>query len=85
MTQKMSPDELGQQLKQMYDRAPYGNKTEMIHLFGVLYAKEISHQTVAVVAAAGIPPSYVTEVHKGIRLSKYVTVKPSVRRGFTGG
>lgn len=80
----MTTEDLGQKLKQMYERAPYGHQTESIHLFGVLYAKEIGHQTAAIVAAAGIPPSYITEVHKGIRLSKYVTVKPSARRGFTG-
>lgn len=75
----MSADELGQQLKRMYERAPDGDKTAMILLFGVRYAPEIGHQARAVVTAAGLKPSYDTEVRKGMRLSKYVTVIPSAR------
>ena len=74
----MTVYELGAKLAEMY-HAPGANKTTMIHLFGVMYADEIKAagtNATEVIKASGLPESYVTEVHKGMRLSQYVSVKP---------
>lgn len=50
----------------------------MIHLFGIKYGKEIkeSGSTFKEVAkAAKINDSYATEISKGAKLAKFVTVK----------
>lgn len=69
--------ELGNKLKAMYSQKNV-NKVAMIHLFGVIYAEVMRSENIKsteVVKAAQIPESYVTEVNKGISLSKYVTVR----------
>ena len=66
-------------LRDMYNRAPYGEKTTYIRLFGIKYAEEIAHISRSeLVDLAGIKSSYDTEIYKGIKLSKYVEIKPGV-------
>lgn len=70
--------ELGERLGSMYHGAERGDAVVMIHLFGILYAEQIKGSKAAVkeiVAAAGISESYVIEVHKGIKLAKFVQVR----------
>lgn len=77
----MNIDELGRTLRDMYENAPHGEKTTGIHLFGVKYANQIATGGLTgaeVIRASGIKPSYLTELHKGIRLAKYVTPKAGV-------
>ena len=72
--------ELAGELKRMYKNAANKEKAAMIHLFGIRYAKEIENSGVTakdIVLAAGMYESYHTEVHKGMRLAKYVAVKDS--------
>jgi len=74
----MTKIELGLKLKEMYDNALTGEKVAMIHLFGIKYSREIkecraSFQDIAV--AAGLDRPYGTEISKGSKLSKYVTIK----------
>ncbi|WP_437368357.1 HTH-like domain-containing protein [Maribacter litoralis] len=74
----MDLQELGRKLHDMYHNAPKGDAVAMIHVFGITYANEInmgrySKQDIAI--KAGIQKSYGTEISKGIKLAKYVTVK----------
>ena len=69
----MDQKKLGVKLKDMYDNAPIGEKVAMIHLFGIIYSKEIKLAGVKnIIDESGISSTYVTEVSKGMRLSKYV-------------
>ena len=57
----------------------------MIHLFGIIYADEIKTAGVtpaAIIKAAGMQPSYATEVNKGMNLSKYLELKPEYKNQF---
>lgn len=69
---------LGKLLHDAYFNALEGEKVTMIHLFGIRYADEIeccgaSCRDIAIKAC--IKESYATEISKGVRLAKYVTVK----------
>jgi hypothetical protein len=70
--------QLGQKLNEMYFGADDGETAAMVHLFGIMYAKDISDlgaSMKAIAKAAGICESYGTEISKGVKLAKYVTVK----------
>ena len=58
----------------MYERgAASGEKVVNIHLFGIKYAAQLRGMSVPEIAArADISPTYVTEIHKGMKLAKYV-------------
>ncbi|MDA8014638.1 MAG: hypothetical protein MPK09_03370 [Gammaproteobacteria bacterium] len=73
----MQPEELAGKLRGMYDNAPEGEKTTMIHLFGVLYADELKNcgAPVAEIAKNSVGDAYHTEISKGIRLARYVELK----------
>ena len=74
----MTVNELGRVLKEMYDNAPRGEQSAMIHLFGIKYANEIrddNHTPKDILKCAEMPESYQVEVNKGIKLAKYVTPK----------
>ena len=65
----------------MYDSAPQSERPIMFSLFGVRYARQIGVHARQIVQAAGFQaPSYVAyytrEVYRGMRLGRYVTVKP---------
>ena len=75
----MTIQELADQLREMYDTAPKGEKAAYIHLFGIKYAAELDRFSPAsVVERAGLRRSYGTEVNKGRNLAKYVDLKPQV-------
>ena len=72
----MTTIQLAKTLADMYTNAPKGDKVTMIHLFGIRYAADIAvcgDSVTKIVELSKIGNAYVTEVHKGIRLSKYVT------------
>lgn len=74
----MTLTEISRELRAMYDNAGSKEKVVMIHLFGIKYADQIERSDLKakdIVLAAGLPESYHTEVHKGIRLSRYVIIK----------
>jgi len=73
----MTESELTAELKRMYNDAPHGESTTMIHLFGIMYADELKNRdtSVARIAANSVGPAYHTEISKGIRLAKYVDLK----------
>ncbi|MDL2226817.1 hypothetical protein LJB86_04100 [Deltaproteobacteria bacterium OttesenSCG-928-M10] len=71
----MSEQKLGKILKDMYDS---GDKGAHIILFGIKYADVIVTEKLnikKIVMHAGLPESYPTEISKGVRLAKYVSVK----------
>jgi 5-methylcytosine-specific restriction protein B len=75
----LTKNELSAKLNQMYYNAPKGEKVSMIHLFGIKYADEIKESGIAtkeIAKDANINESYGTEISKGVKLSKYVQVKP---------
>ena len=66
-------------LKRMYNAASHGETVTQIHLFGIKYAEDLADLDIrTVVKVAGLPESYVTEVNKGKKLARYVTLKPGV-------
>jgi hypothetical protein len=67
--------ELGTILLDMYKNAPKGEQVTMVYVFGVKYSKDISAFGVKhVVEAAGLRPSYITELTKAVKLAKYVSL-----------
>ncbi|WP_418604604.1 hypothetical protein [Hwangdonia sp.] len=76
----MTLNQLGAALSNLYHNAPKGEAVAMIHLFGIKYAKELQENNFSkkeIAKAANIPESFGTEISKGIKLAKYVTVKDS--------
>lgn len=74
----MTLSELGNKLKEMYENSPKGDSVTMIHLFGIKYADEIIRNNFSkkdIIEKSGISSSYLTELSKGISLSKYVVSK----------
>ena len=75
---KMTLNELGKKLSEMYNNAPKGDSVAMIHLFGIKYANEIKHSNYSkkdIIEQSGISSSYLTELTKGVKLAKYVIFK----------
>jgi len=79
--------ELAKKLSDMYDNAPEGDKVSMIHLFGILYSKEIIKnnyvareiiKNTKLKNGSKMSASYQTEISKGVNLSKYVIDKESI-------
>ena len=75
----MTLRELAAVLSNMYTTAPKGDKTTMIHLFAIKFATELDELEDSnmneLLEIAHMPVSYVTEINKGRRLSKYVIPK----------
>ncbi len=74
----MTINELGSKLKEMYENASKGDSVTMIHLFGIKYADEILNNNYSrkeIIEKSGISPSYLTELSKGINLSKFVELR----------
>lgn len=75
----MGEFELANILKEMYDSAGKGEQVAMIHLFSIKYANELEQRGISkieILKYAGLPPTYQTEISKGIKIAKYVDVKP---------
>ena len=73
----MKPEQAADILRSMYDdgRKSGGKAVLAIHMFGIIYAKEISSLNVKdILAIARMPASYATEISKGRALAEYVTV-----------
>jgi hypothetical protein len=60
-------------LREAWADAPRGEVVVRVHLFGIDHAEELEGLSLPeLVAAAGIPKPYATEIHKGMRLAEYV-------------
>ncbi len=70
----MTIDEAARKLAEMSQKGAVMNeKVAHIHLFAITYADEINSMSLPeVVALAGLPDTYKTELRKGINLAKYV-------------
>ncbi len=74
----MTLNELAKVLNEMYYNAPKGEAVSMIHLFGIKYAEEIEKLDIpkkCIIEQSKLPSSYLTELMKGIKLSKHVKPK----------
>lgn len=77
--QSMTERELAQALRAMYQNAPLGDRVAAIHVFAIRYAAELERPDVnkaTVLELAGMSNSYKTEISKGMRLARYVTLRP---------
>ena len=71
----MTTETLASILRDMSDNAPKGEKSTMVHLFGIIYAKAIKANNISIselLKMAGIKESYNVEIRKGIRVGRYV-------------
>lgn len=77
----MEASELAQILKDMYLNHKDGEAVAMIHLFGIKYRNEIKScgtSPANIAKLAGISEKYGTEINKGCKLAKYVSIKSTV-------
>jgi hypothetical protein len=69
-------DELARELRARYEGASKSEKVVQIHLFGISRATALSNISLPdLLARAGMPDSYKTELRKGMRLSEHVVLK----------
>lgn len=69
---------LANKLRNMYDNAKRNEAVCQMNLFGIMYAKDIQESGYSlkhIVQLSGIRTGYLTEISKGIKLSKYVVPK----------
>jgi hypothetical protein len=60
-------------LREAWSQAPEGDVVVRVHLFGIDYAEDLQGINLhELVAAAGIPRPYATEIRKAMRLAEYV-------------
>ena len=72
----MTIDDAAKILQKKYAQAPEREKVVNIHLFGIEHGEKIGNLPLKeLVARAGLPNSYATEIRKGISLSKYVELR----------
>jgi 5-methylcytosine-specific restriction protein B len=73
----MKINEAARRLAEMYQKgAAQKEQVTHIHLFAITYADEITGMSLPeILAQAGLPASYKTELRKGINLAKYVRPK----------
>ena len=75
-----SESSLGKILRNMYDCAPKGYQSTMVHIFGIKYGRVIKQNRFdikMIVKYSGISSAYHTEVSKGVKLGDWVQVMPS--------
>jgi len=75
----MTPQELADILFHMRRDAPNGEISTMVHLFGIRYVDEIGECGASVnkiVELSNVPDSYYVEVRQGMRVARYVSLRP---------
>ena len=89
----MNKTELARLLTEMYNNAPHGESSVMIHLFGVRFAKEIrdnGYTPLEIIKesrknfGSSITDNYQVEINKMIKLSKYVIEKGKIIKYING-
>lgn len=71
----MNDMELAEILRGMYNNARRNEAVCQVNLFGILYAEELKNSGCTIkhiVELAGIQSGYVSEISKGMKLSRYV-------------
>lgn len=72
-------NELGIKLQTTYNESPRNEQVTYVILFGLKYHKQINVYGVkAVVDVSGIPNGYISELHRAIKLSKYMKIKQGI-------
>jgi len=72
----MHTSDLAAIFEKRYHNAEKGEAVVAIHLFGIEYADHLDgHSLKEICTLANVPASYVTEIHKGIRLAEFVIMK----------
>jgi hypothetical protein len=74
----MSINELGNELKEMYNNSENKERVVNIHLFGIIWGDIIlknNYTSKEIINASGLKKSYIAELNKGIKLSNRVIVK----------
>ncbi|NUB43820.1 hypothetical protein GEU84_005445 [Fertoebacter nigrum] len=72
----MTSDALIAELKKRYESAPKSEVALSIHLFGIAFADQlVGHSVHDIAERATGHRSYGAEIHKGMRLAKYVVLK----------
>jgi len=72
----MTIGELAAELRRSVNGAAEGDRVLKTHLFGITRARELDGVSLKeLVRLAKTPPSFHTEVRKGMRLADYVTLK----------
>lgn len=71
----MRVDDLGKKLAADLAAAGPSDRAVTIHLFGIKYADHIGSAATQVAIAAGISEKYGTEIRKGMKLSRFVSLK----------
>ena len=70
------PSDLVRTLRDAYEQASHGDVAVRVHLFGIVNADRLADvNRKELCAAAGISENWATEIHKGMRLSDYVTLR----------
>ena len=72
----MAPEELADILDRMYRCASRDDQVMMVHLFGIRYADEIGKSASEIVRLSELPDRYDTQVRRGVRLARYVSLRP---------
>ncbi len=78
----MEASKLASILKEMYLNSNDGEAVAMIHLFGIKYSNEIKSCDISpanIAKLAGISDKYGTEINKGCKLAKYVSLREMER------
>ena len=71
----MNTEQLGKMLAADLKSAQAGDRAVTVHLFGIKYASEIGSAANDVAIAAGISAKYGTEIRKGMKLARFVSIK----------
>lgn len=76
--------ELAQELRNRYEHARRNEATCQVILFGILYARELQTCGVPlreILEQSGVSRGYLSEISKGIKLSKYVIPREGENHG----
>ncbi|ALV29100.1 HTH-like domain-containing protein [Pannonibacter phragmitetus] len=73
----MNEEQAAQILRESYNEAAARREQALsIHLFGIRYAGELAALSIPeILAKAGIPASYGTEIRKGMKLAQHVVLR----------
>lgn len=75
----MELEEWGKRLRDQYEAAKRNEAVCQVILFGIEYSQEIQQSGYLlreIVDSAGLPGGYLAELSKGIKLARYVEMKP---------
>lgn len=76
----MTSQQLSDELKRRYEAAGKREVALTIHLFGIEFADALVGHPINTIAESGTGyRSYGTDIRNGMRLAKYVSLKPQTR------